>query len=426
MKELFRSTREDSIKTVILGFSLIFSSIVYGQQKLAVAISKIDGRAFYSHQGKTKTLKVGTHLPAGSDIFTEEGAQIIFNDYYNHQFILSGSGHVNVDHKKMKLKSGYLWVQSLVESDQNSYQITTANSEVAYSDGEGIISFDPFSGKTQILVLKGEYQFKNILYRENYVSIRDGRFSFISNDVNNGMPRKPTPIGYSSFQKITGLFQGVKSLDDQAEEKRVANVKTNIVPDVRQVYVDVPKQDLSFEQAITNSRERLPSSENVVPAPKANTEKLLKSYLSKLAKKKPEVKKVEPASVVEKVKKTKPQYKKKSNSYKGYKKNSVKVNIYGASVSRQKSKSRMPASAGHEKSLDKKTTVYGAKKATKYDRAPASLGNMVPKVYDRRSSGKTFESKLIKEYKHQKRHSDDMNALIDKLQSVDMDYQKDY
>lgn len=418
MKKLYRNIREGIIKTLVLSLSLIFSSIVYGRPELAVAISDLNGRAFYSYEGTTKTLKVGQHIPVGADIFTEEGSQLQFNDYYNHKFILSGSGHVTVTKKTMNLKSGYLWVQTLTD-DKNEYLIQTANSEVSYTDGEGIVSFDPFSGKTQILVLKGEYYFKNLLYKENYVSVRDGRFSFISNDVNDGLPRSPTPIGYSSFKRVTGLFRGINTLEDQAEKQKMVTKKSpEAAPVVRQVYTDIPKQDQGFEKVLEQSRGRVPSSEasNVKEVEKVDTEKLLNSYLSELAKKKPASAK-KPASV-----------KKSANPsnryYKGYKRNKVKVNIFGASVAPKKSKSRMPASAPNHKNY---TTIYGKKAVTKkYNRAPASLGNMLPTVIDKSKHHNSFENNLMKEYKHQKRHSDEMNTLIDKLQSVDMDFQKDY
>lgn len=435
---MYKNTSEDIIKKIVLGLiALILSVPAFAETQLAVAISKLDGRAFYSVGNVTKNVVVGKHIPAGADIFTEEGAQLVFNDYYNHQYILSGSGHVHVQPRSLKLKSGYLWVQTLGGQSEGEFIISTANSEINYNHGESIISFDPYSGKTQLLVLRGEYYFKNILYQKNYVSVRDGRFSFISNNVNDGLPRKPTPIGYGSFKKITGLFKDVKTLEEQEDQARkVAENKPVQVeaPTVRQVYVDMPKQDHGFESALLKARGRVPSSEAApapaIPskeaAPKINTQELLNSYLLDLAKEQVEQKKVKPASV-EAVKKA-PQKKSiapKKKSYRGYKKNNVKVNIFGVSKSKVKRKSstRAPASAVNPKNRPE-TKVYGKKKMK--SRSPASLGDMVPEVYDRGKKARDFESKLLKEYKRQKRHDDSMNNLIDKLQSVDMDYDKDY
>lgn len=411
MKKLFKNTNEINIKNFIIVAIQLLSIQLYGQENLAVAVGNVEGNAFYSIGGKTRVLKTGMQIPSGADIFTEEGAQLSFYDYFNHQFTLSGSGQLTVYSNKTMLKAGYLWVQTRVIQNETDFQIMTANAEIEYGEGEGIVSFDPYSGKTQLLVLRGDYVFKNTLYKENYVNVRDGRFSFISNDVNSGLPRKPTPIGYGSFKKITGLFNGVQTLEEQNKGNAQKIASTETVG--KDVYINVPKQDAGFEQALGKAMVRAPSSEN--KDGKINTEVLLNDYLKELAKdeNKADIKSFKgPASEKKSIGNEK--------IYKGYRKNSVNVNIYG-STSKSVPKleeNRIPAS-----SHPVETKVYGKAKDS---RTPASLGNMLPEVHHTQMNMKSFESKLNQEYHQQQRHSDEMNTLIDKLRSVDMDYKKDY
>jgi hypothetical protein len=174
-------------------------------------VSTIKGHAFIMVGGETKVIQVGDELPAGSDLISEEGSQVTFNDFADHRFHLSGSGHLNLKDKDFELKRGYLWVQSY-----NAYapsQIKTANSLTTFSKSEFILSFDNNSGRTQILAVTGPFEFANLLEKNLVRSVETGNFSFIDKDYEQGMPRKGTLIGYQSYSKIVGLFENVKPLD---------------------------------------------------------------------------------------------------------------------------------------------------------------------------------------------------------------------
>ena len=158
---------------------------------------------------------MGDYLYDFSEVMTEEGAQVSFSDYYDHQFHLAGSGHLKIMNKIVELVRGYLWVQSY-RATKIPFNIQTANSSVKYYDGEAIISFDSLVGKSQIMVLKGDFRIGNILHKVRHfdVVVADGEFSSVDNEFNGGNPRGTTPVGYKSFQKVLSLFTGIKPLDE--------------------------------------------------------------------------------------------------------------------------------------------------------------------------------------------------------------------
>lgn len=174
-------------------------------------ISAIKGHVFTIALGETKVLKVGDELENGTDLITEEGSQVSFNDFTDHTFNLSGSGHMTLKNKQFELKRGYLWVQSF-----NAYttaEVKTANAVTSFKRGEFILSFDNNSGRSQILAVNGPIDFLNFHERNLMRTLETGHFSFVDKDYEHGMPRKGTLIGYQSFMKIAALFDNVKPLD---------------------------------------------------------------------------------------------------------------------------------------------------------------------------------------------------------------------
>lgn len=388
-------------KLSLIILSLItFSQTIMGKSNIVAVVSQVKGKVFYSHQGKTVQLKEGMHIANQGQIYTEIGSQISFNDYYDHIYQLSGSGHLVVHKNLIELKNGYFYVKSLSHDPVvGPFSVTTANAQVSYTTGEGIVSFDTYTGKTQMMTVKGKFHFSNILTTEAYTEVGEGKFSFIHNDQDHGAPRKPTPIGYSSFQKITGLFNR-SILDAHVEE--VTPVKANIVK--REIASAPPVEEqapTSFEQAITKVKKEdqgdvAPGKVTIIKAydEKAiaqNEKSIMNFYQSKLT----EMAKPAP------VKKWKPAYGKKS---------SVKLNFYGMGKKSKGETYRVPASV-------KKTVI----KEKPMARTPASIGDMAPEI-----KPSSFESSLVKEYKNQMRHDNEVNSLIQELKSVDMDYKKEY
>ena len=104
----------------------------------------------------------------------------------------------------IELTRGYLWIQS--HANHQGHRIQTANATIEYQKGESIVSFDHYAGKTQLLVIKGKVQLGNMLHQGMNVTVSDGKFSFVDNDYNDGVPRRPTSIGFSSFKNIKKYF----------------------------------------------------------------------------------------------------------------------------------------------------------------------------------------------------------------------------
>lgn len=201
MKKLFKSTK------ISLALALFATYVVQAATPGAI-VSQVSGNAFMMSNGQTKTLKLGDRIDDFSDVVTEVGAQVTLTDYHDHKFHVSGSGHVKLERNQLTLERGYVWVQSFNQKDE--FILKTANTKIDYSVGEAIVSFDAFSGKTQLMSIRGDFSLANALETHLKVNVGDGQFSFVSNDYNQGIPRSPMTIGESSFKKITGLFEGVQ------------------------------------------------------------------------------------------------------------------------------------------------------------------------------------------------------------------------
>lgn len=393
---------------IVTFFSLVS---VHAAGKIVAVVSGVKGKAFYTYEGKTKMLRTGMHLPVQAEVFTDLGAQLSLNDYYDHIYHLSGGGHMVVHTNLLELKEGYLWVKSLnFDPLKGPLRVTTSNAIVEHTKGEGIVSFDVYTGKTQVLAVQGDFELRNIRQERYQLSLAEGQFSFISDEHENGRPRKPTPIGYSSFQKVTGLFDGVEPFSKNEEGSR--NMASSQVKTSPNRGSSVKTVD-AFEAALARKKgsrgiasvtmmeeDSSPSGQGKITVlklhePESGQEKekrLMNYYSDKLDHLKPKA----PVK-----KKWKPTYQKKSD---------VAVRIFGSN----KPRSRVPASVKPTPNAKKKRSA----------RTPASIGGMTPQINKKADSA--FESELLRQYKKQMRHEQEVNQLIDQLQSIDMDYKKDY
>jgi len=357
MKKLFKNTKHFKFFTLIALFGLM--SEAWGASAVAT-VSALTGRAFVSLDGRTQSLKVGDQVPSFAEVFTEVGAQVTLSDYFDHKYHLAGSGHIQFLNKSLQLKEGYLWVQSF--QDRHTFSVQTANAIALFKRGEGIVSFDSVSGRSQLLVKKGQFDYANSLNPFFTQTVSEGLFSFVITDQDEGAPRAPTPIGYQSFKQIVALFKDVQSeSDNNAPARNVASV------------VEAPNwQEMQPAHAV---------------APKPTVDPAMEVQLKELYAPKLAPKKV--------VKKWQPTYEKKSGA---------KVRIFG---SPSKGPTRTVASETPKKPSS---------------RTPASVGSMAPEI----KQNDVFESKLMQEYKNQMRHSQETNKLINELKSFDQDYVQGY
>lgn len=404
---------------ILLAFLFVSMGASFAKPKKLAVVDEIVGNAFLIEDGKTKQLRVGDFLTDFSEIMTEESAQVSFSDYYDHQYHLSGSGHVKILNKMIELVRGYLWVQSY-RATKIPFMVQTANAVIKFYDGESIISFDSYSGKTQIMVVKGDFRIGNILHKQRHfdVDIGDGEFSSVDNELHGGNPRTTTPVGYKSFQKVLSLFSGIKPLDEDndlyREVKRIPKKEKQALKVARKMAVGKKERDSILKKYIQQQ----------VPEKKTNgSGKFIYLRLDKKARERGKdtftryygriIKKLEKEKKKKKVVKFKPSYKKKSG---------VPIYIFTPRVS-------FPVPGKKLKRLKRKKNLGRAK--GRYSKKMKRQAKR-KRVYKRKSRQQLqrerseFEKTLVNEYKNQMRHSEEVNSLIEDLKSYEQDYKKNY
>jgi hypothetical protein len=395
---------------VLFTFCLTISTLA--KDKIIAVASQVSGNVFYMSGGKTQVIKVGTHIPSQAEIFTEVGARLSINDYYDHLYHLSGSGHITLHRNLLELKSGYLWTQTKSYDDKfGPLRIVTSNAEISYEEGEGIISFDNALGKTQLLSVKGNFVLKNSLEKYMVTDVAEGKFSFIDASYQEGAPRIPTSVGYGSFKKMTKLFAGVAPLSSQSHSFSRDGKDDNV--QVTRTVASTGAVQTNFEKALLLNKglykEKSPSTSQGTIHFVSNREhrlekeskqvrlKLLQQYQDKIAHMKKKVVK----------KKWRPSYGKRSQ---------VTVRVFGAPKYKKASKIIRITTKSPSRSKSHKKTSR---------RMPASIKPSTMTAQTMQKSSR-FEDKLTREYGKQMRHKSELNSLIDELQSVDADYKKNY
>lgn len=378
MKRLFKNIRVISLLSLLVSFSAVAATekgLVVNLMGKAFVTRNIDGKSTMIE------LREGDALFEFDEIFTEVGSQLSFRDNYDHDFHLSGSGYLIVMNRALELKGGYLWVRSYSKRNED-FMVSTVNAHARYDSSDFIISFDQASGKTQVMALKEDVEFANSIHSYLKLSVDAGKFSFISENYENGAPRNPTPIGEATYRKVLTLFDGV----DKEFEKRG---KRQIVKKEMKVSSPSVKEQVDSKRTPASEMATEPGTMIYVKSPK-NT--MYKDLLIEKLKKEVQSK----SKKVSKHKVFKPDYKTKSG---------VTVRIFSATS--EKSSTRAPASV---KEMSKKKMMM---------RGPASVSPVQIK-------GDLFEKSLVEEYKKQMRHSKEINSLIKELKNYDQDYKESY
>ena len=192
----------------IIASSLFLISVAFAGH--VGTVKKLEGKAFLLREGKFTPVYEGDYLEDLDEISTEEGALMIVSDYFDRLYHLSGSSNIKFYNSMVELRSGVVWMQSR-RTTKKTY-LKTSNSQVSFSYGEAIISLDPYTQKTQVLVLGGEFYLSNLQSISREVMIRGGRFSFVDNKYQKGIPRTPTIIGKGSYDRALSLFPKVVPL----------------------------------------------------------------------------------------------------------------------------------------------------------------------------------------------------------------------
>jgi len=149
------------------------------------------------------TLTKGSVLYDKYQLVTEEGSELVYSDGKGRKFQLSGAANLTITNNVFELKSGYVYVTSTLKTKAN---LQTANAGVEFGAGEFVISYDPESGKSQLMSVKGSYDFYNRNDRLLVVAVKDGEFSVMDKSFDAIAPRSATPVGFKSFKKVLSLF----------------------------------------------------------------------------------------------------------------------------------------------------------------------------------------------------------------------------
>jgi len=417
-------------KLVVLSIATFIAATSFAHAKGGARVIDVKGYAFAVKEGQTVKLHVGDVVNDFSEIMTEEGAQISFRDFHDHQYHLSGSGYIKLMNRTIELKRGYLWLQSF--SHEKDYRIETANAGILYNDGESIVSFDSASGRSQVLVVSGKVTMENLMEPQLKQDVTSGNFSFVDQEYESGIPRPQTLIGFSSFKKVFALFDGVTPMNQNdvdffSGKERLANtIKPHkSVPAMKEMKrgkavlvrsnksrSEMPKREIASVQDSHNHRRgevillKKVSLQARRPA-SMDMEGFLNERYQELEKKRKKI--------------FVPNYKTKSG---------IKLKVFGKKLSTN----RMPASVVKKvpaKKAKKKVTPVKVKKSSGLksmntrlkdtaSRNPASIGIPAQKTDE------TFNKSFARRYERQRRHSTEVNQLIDELKMYRKDFKKDY
>jgi len=431
MKRYVKNIKTKNIFLGLFSFLFLFSigiSEVYAKKKKLGIVEEVWGNVFIVEEGKTRQLRVGDYLYDFSEVMTEEGAQVSFSDYYDHQFHLAGSGHLKMMNKIVELVRGYLWVQSY-RATKIPFSIQTANSSIKYYDGESIISFDSLGGKSQIMVLKGDFRIGNILHKVRHfdVVVADGEFSSIDNEFNGGNPRATTPVGYKSFQKVLSLFTGVKPLDEDNDlyraVKRMPNKEKKVLKIRRKKAVSRKERDSILKNYIEGQVPMMAKgNEKIVSKKTKKGNQIIYLRIDKMARDRGKktfkkyygaiLNKIKKEGKRKKVVRFRPSYTKSTK---------IPIHIFAPKVvfPMPRLTGQRPLRGGW-KSKKKKYLEKRRKKAIKQKRYKRKSRAQLKKEKS------DFEDTLVNEYKKQMRHSEEVNSLIEDLQNYEQNYKKNF
>lgn len=381
----------------------LFASIA--QAGIVARVLEAKGNAFeFNNQGKSKKLMFGSKIQDMSDIMVDDSSYLSVLDEQGNVYHLAGGTYAKFYNKMLEIKNGSVW---LLSKGSTPALINTVNSIVSANSGQMIVSVDNSDLKTQTLVLTGEAKLASSVEPELSIRIPAGHFSFIDNAYEGGLPRAPTRVGLRSYQTMKMVFSGIKSLEKNNFDKTFMG---DVAPSrgIASVKPTAKKGKVIFFKSGESSR---------VPA---SVEPSAMDYYK---------------SVTSKVKK------------KAYPKlGSAQVNLHGFDFKNKNAEPiveqvRVPASVKEEKKVEKKAekkseavqvnpikTKIIIKPITEEEvkkkaaRVPASVGGS-DIISDINSA---FEKSLSNKIESNKRHPDEVNQLIDELNSFKRDYSKNY
>lgn len=443
MKSLHLNTNKQVLKLLLLGIFFIGSPL---WAKDRVVVQSVEGRVFAMLGEDVWEIQPKEVLPDFVEIVTEEGSQVELYDFNDNKIILSGSSHLAVLNKIFELKRGYVWVQAFNKESVASIQTPNANTSLTM--GGVIVSFDGASGKSQSLVVSGEAEFSNLLESRLLVNLQPGQFSFVDNEYEKGIPRRPTPVGFASFKKVFRLFNDVRPMErNQAlfgplEEEMLPPgsqiVENHVRPKTAPAPTRAPASKDILAQISQSPAQRVQtaSAEGTKPGTMNKVVTAASSNVPAgkiiVIKREPDFTRAPSSFSQEKLYKekiTEIKIRKKKRDPRDYSKYSgVSLKVFGA-------KKRIRV-AQKRKWKSKKGRVPASQTQYPFKEVPGPVKVAPIFIYDpinyrepsetRRPTVDPFEKSLLKEYKSQMRHTNEVNQLIDELKSYDQNYKKQY
>lgn len=192
--------------------------------KPVAQVTELTGQVFaVSPTGKTIAIKVNDHLEDKTEVMVEEGGTLTLNDYYDSTYHMIGGSHLKIFDKSVQLKRGKTWVQS--QAARFPLSLITANGVVDFWKSEFIVTFDQGSSRSQVLVVNGDVEVSNILNRDVKQTVSGGSFTLIDPEVESGVPRIPTKVGFNSLNAALGEFKSLpKNIKVPTAARNIASV----------------------------------------------------------------------------------------------------------------------------------------------------------------------------------------------------------
>lgn len=373
-------------------YFVLLSLITFTSQSFARTVARVlevKGHAFsFQGKGQTKELAYGAKIEEMSVLMVEDDSSLSIKDEYGRVFHLAGGSQVKFFNKMIDVEKGYVWVSSTLSDSIGT--INSANSITKFTQGQFIYSFDNEKGKAQILVLSGNVQLSNIVEPNIVVDIPAGSFSFVENEHENGLPRRATRVGLSSYKSMKNIFKESDSFKMESFDKVFADdMPKRTIASVNQE-TSIPKNNEMGKGKVifieTGKSARIPASASPM------------NYYKNLKKK------VSSKNIKVKTGKT------------------AQVNMYGFDLDSE----HVPVVISLKPTIvngQKKFAVKPIIKAVEA-RTPASVGgsNIIKDI----QNDTLFEKSLGESFESNKRHSEERNELIDELKSYDQVYQKQY
>jgi hypothetical protein len=387
----------------LLSVIILFTLSMATHAKTVARVIEVDGNAFSFMGKKASSLKYGSKLEDLSEIMVEDGSTLSLVNSAGHVFHVNGGSLVKLYKGIVELKNGHVWIQS--KSEEKGL-FNTSNSIGQYGKGQFIYSFDNISGKTQLLVLKGTVKFSNALEPKLFTKVSSGHFSLVEQNYENGLPRSPTKVGLKSYKQMKNTFAKFEKLQNNEIETMLWGPP--VAKKSRSIASVVPKAKKSYGATGGSGKiitiRTIQSSGGRVPASASPMEYYQEIKRKNAWKFKP-MKSTKVAPI----------------RYFGQKpssKKQVSTNVVTTKVN-TKAVSAIPANT--EVAVKTAVTVVTAPK--KASRVPASVGKS-QLIEDLKRSD--FEKSLNVGAEKDKRHSNEVNHLIDELKSYKKDFKKDY